>query len=615
MFKRYLYFHYFFSVPCITERFTKSLGYAFLHIKICKFIALFLTITYLLLKTLQHKEVYPFLGGGGEMGELTRNFDWSQTSLGMPDQWPYSLRITVSNLLRSKFPMFLWWGEEMIQFYNDAYRPSLGNSGKHPFALGQKAKDCWLEIWDIVSPYMKQVQTTGEATWMEDQLVPIYRNGRLEDVYWTYSYSSVLDNEGHHAAILVTCVETTKKVLFQKKVEENSQHLRNIILQAPVAMCLFRGKNFVIEIANNSMFEFWGKSADDVINRPLFEAIPEARSQGYEELLAGVLKTRERFSASELPVTLPRAGGVQTVYINFTYEPIREADGAVSGIMAMAADVTEQVMTRRKIEEVVAERTKELAHANEALVDINYALARSNANLEEFAHAASHDLKEPIRKIQTFMSRLKTQLADRLNAEHEFTLSRIESANERMGALIDDLLLYSHVSQRPYEKEEIDLNKKISKVLEDLELAIEQKRGIIKTDSLPIVKGYGRQLQQLFQNLIGNALKYSRPEVVPEVQITSSLIMGRDISLTLPQAEPQKQFHLITVKDNGIGFEQSEAERIFQMFHRLHGRVEYEGTGIGLSIVRKVVENHNGFVYAQGRPGSGASFFVGLPVE
>lgn len=533
----------------------------------------------------------------------------------MPNQWSHSLRITVSNLLRSKFPMFLWWGEEMIQFYNDAYRPSLGNSGKHPLALGQKAKDCWLEIWDIISPYMQQVQTTGEATWMEDQLVPIYRNGKLEDVYWTYSYSSVLDDEGRHAAILVTCVETTKKVLYQKKVEESRQGLHNIILQAPVAMCIFRGTEFVIEIANNNMFEFWGKPSGEVMDRPLFEAIPEARSQGYEELLAAVLNTGERFSASELPVTLPRAGGVQTVYINFTYEPIREADGTVSGILAMAADVTGQVMARRKIEEVVAQRTKELAHANEALVNMNHALARSNANLEEFAHAASHDLKEPIRKIQTFTNRLKTQLADRLNAEHEFTLNRIESANERMGALIDDLLLYSHVSQRPYEREEIDLNKKISQVLEDLELNIEQKKAVITIDSLPVIKGYRRQLQQLFQNLISNALKYARPGIVPEVQITSSLIMGRDIRLTQPQTEPEKKYHLIAVKDNGIGFEQSEAERIFQMFHRLHGRAEYEGTGIGLSIVRKVVENHNGFVYAQSVQGIGASFFVALPVE
>src|SRR5215207_7192094 len=155
------------------------------------------------------------------MGELTRRFDWSKTPVGSPDKWPQSLRTTVSNLLRSKFPMFLWWGKDMIQFYNDAYRPSLGNEGKHPFALGQKGRQCWPEIWDIISPLLNQVETTGEATWMEDQLVPIYRNSKIEDVYWTYSYSSVLNDEGMHAGILVTCTETTEKVMNLKRLAES----------------------------------------------------------------------------------------------------------------------------------------------------------------------------------------------------------------------------------------------------------------------------------------------------------------------------------------------------------------------------------------------------------
>src|SRR5579862_8752852 len=114
-----------------------------------------------------HIQIPYFLQDGGEMGELTRNFDWSKTPVGPPEQWPESLQLTVAMILSSKFPMFLWWGEDMIQFYNDAYRPSLGNNGKHPLALGQKGKDCWPEIWDIIYPLIQQVQTTGEATWNE----------------------------------------------------------------------------------------------------------------------------------------------------------------------------------------------------------------------------------------------------------------------------------------------------------------------------------------------------------------------------------------------------------------------------------------------------------------
>jgi hypothetical protein len=126
------------------------------------------------------KNTYAFLKDGGEMGKLTRNFNWSLTPVGAPEQWPQSLRTIVAMVLSYRFPMFLWWGEELIQFYNDAYRPSLGNKGKHPKALGQKAVDSWPEIWDIIYPFNSPVLTTGKATWSEDQLVPIYRYGSIE---------------------------------------------------------------------------------------------------------------------------------------------------------------------------------------------------------------------------------------------------------------------------------------------------------------------------------------------------------------------------------------------------------------------------------------------------
>src|SRR6476660_8582108 len=129
---------------------------------------------------------YPFLEGGGEMGELTRKHDWSKTSIGSPDNWPQSLRTMLGVLLNSRYPMFLWWGPDLIQFYNDAYRPSLGNAGKHPTALGQQAEDCWPEIWDTIKPLIDKVLKDGEATWSENQLIPIYRNGHLENVYWTF---------------------------------------------------------------------------------------------------------------------------------------------------------------------------------------------------------------------------------------------------------------------------------------------------------------------------------------------------------------------------------------------------------------------------------------------
>jgi hypothetical protein len=166
-----------------------------------------------------------FLKGGGEMGQRIREFNWASTPVGPIGNWPQSLRTSVSTILHSKFPMFIWWGKDLIQFYNDAYRPSLGNDGKHPSALGQRGEDCWTEIWSVISPLIRQVLDGGEATWSEDQLIPIYRNGRLEDVYWTFSYSPIIDEAGDVSGVLVVCNENTDKVLNYKRLVESENQL------------------------------------------------------------------------------------------------------------------------------------------------------------------------------------------------------------------------------------------------------------------------------------------------------------------------------------------------------------------------------------------------------
>ena len=154
-----------------------------------------------------------FLAGGGTMGKLIREKDWSQSPLGNPETWPQSLRTTLNILLNSKFPMFLFWGPELICFYNDAYRPSLGNEGKHPTILGGRGEDFWKEIWKDIKPIIDNVLEKGEASWNEDMLLPIYRNGKMEDVYWTFSYSPIYDEIVKPAGVFVACNETTDKNL------------------------------------------------------------------------------------------------------------------------------------------------------------------------------------------------------------------------------------------------------------------------------------------------------------------------------------------------------------------------------------------------------------------
>ena len=284
------------------------------------------------------------------------------------------------------------------------------------------------------------------------------------------------------------------------------------------------------------------------------------------------------------------------VYYDSQKQPVK--------IVGTAQDVTVQRRTQAALTTEVEKRTNELAEAIQTLNKMNQELKRSNSNLEEFAHAASHDLKEPIRKIQFFTNQLKDQLHNRLSEAESKSFSRIENASLRMGNLIDDLLLYSQVSDVTLEMENIDLNDKVQAVLEDLELVIQQKSAIIHVDHLPIIWGYRRQIQQMFQNIISNALKYSKSDTRPIIQVRSR-----------NHEEDKKMYHCIEITDNGIGFEQQYADKIFQMFTRLHGKSEYGGTGLGLSIVKKVIDNHKGFIRVESLPGQGSAFSIFLPVH
>ena len=666
-----------------------------------------------------------FLQGGGEMGERTRAYDWASSPVGAPEQWPKSLQTVVATLLSSRFPMFLWWGADLIQFYNDAYRPSMGNDGKHPQALGQKGKDCWPEIWDIIYPLIFRVLTTGQSTWSEDQLVPIYRDGAIQDVYWTFSYSPIRDDQGVITGVLVICTETTEKVAYlrqlsdskkelefaidsadlgtwdlnpatnkftanarlkewfglqpaeeidltkaidsmheddrervveaiqyaldpvsggyydidyrivnpnsgfqrivhakgkaifddqqnpvrfngilqditdqkhaeaterlaRQKIEESEKNFRNTILKAPVAISILRGPEYVIEIVNDRMLELWGAASDAVLHKPLFEALPEVRDQGFERLLHQVYHTGASVAIQEYPVQLLRNGKLEQEFVSFLYESEIGTGGQITGVIAVALLVTAQVIARRQIEDVVTERTRELAEANRHL-------ERSNADLRQFAHVASHDLQEPVRKIATYASLLETCT---IEGPAENFLQKITTAAARMKALIRDVLVYSEVSDQDALFEPVNLQTTVKELQSEFELLISQKGVRLEYHDLPIVQGIPLQMSQLFGNLLSNALKYTNPDVPPVIVISCE--------------QEGKYFHL-RFRDNGIGFEPQFAEHIFRIFQRLHRKSEFSGTGIGLAICKKIVENHYGEIYATSIPGQGATFHVLLP--
>lgn len=553
------------------------------------------------------------------------------------------------------------------------------------------------------------------------------KNGITETVYFNFVYQPYREVEGNITGVLILATTVTEQVRAKQKLEQSDLNFRNMILQAPVAMCVLRGADHVVEIANERMYELWGKAEKELLGKPIFEGLPEVKDQGFETLLNDVYINGNRFVANEHQVRAPRNGKTETIYVNFVYEPFREADNKISGIIAVATEVTEQVVARQKIEyaeesarlaieladlgtyetdlvtdvvtasqrvseiwgldlrvnhrstftslfhsddieiraqahkeavisgnlnyearinrkdglqrwvrvkgktlydqgrpvrllgviqditeqkisaeelsKQVEERTVELKEANESL-------KRSNEELEEFAYVTSHDLQEPLRKIQIFSN----MLLEHQDKKEELVkyLDKVNAAAKRMSGLIKDLLEYSRLSKKIMHFDQVDLNLILDNVKIDFELLINQKQAVIKNEPLPTIQAISLQMNQLLFNLVGNALKFTRRNVPPQISIHSEKLT-EERKKEFPQLNPAKDYVAIQVIDNGIGFNQEYADKIFTIFQTLNEKSTYGGYGIGLALCRKIVTTHGGIIYADVNKEGGASFTFVLP--
>ncbi len=282
----------------------------------------------------------------------------------------------------------------------------------------------------------------------------------------------------------------------------------------------------------------------------------------------------------------------------------------------------------RVLEKEVDKRTRELTVANKklkkeieehkkteaALKDRTDELARSNAELEEFAYIASHDIQEPLHTIQAFCDLILTKYSQGLKDKALDYLARIQKASERMHSLIENILILSRVRKKKIHFVATDINKIIKDIATDHQPTIDQIGALLKVEKLPVIEADPIQIQQLFGNLIGNALKFHSTDKKPEITIYSEKTAPSEISVTIPDL-PAGQMCRIIVKDNGIGFERKHAERIFQPFERLHSHSSYEGTGIGLAICQSIAERHRGTITANSAPGEGSEFIITLPLK
>ncbi len=282
-----------------------------------------------------------FLEGGGEMGLLIRRFDWESSPLGPPVQWAQSLRTALRIMLACDHPMLVMWGPDLIQFYNDAFRPSIG-SDRHPSSLGQPAREAWAEIWHIQGPKLMQVIEGRGAVRQENAYIPITRNGRKEEVYWTYSYNPIDDPTAQHGVggILVICTDTTRQVQAITRLTEENERFAELFAQAPTFMAVLRGPNHRIELTNPGYDRLIGYR--EVVGKTVEEALPEAVSQGYLEILNQVYRTGVAYSSvgARYAMQTRADGPVDERYVDFVYQPIRDSQGQVTGIFVEGVDVT-----------------------------------------------------------------------------------------------------------------------------------------------------------------------------------------------------------------------------------------------------------------------------------
>jgi PAS domain S-box-containing protein len=453
-------------------------------------------------------------------------------------------------------------------------------------------------IFDI----MRDVYSNGVTKTERERVIPLHDiSGIAIQRYFNYIYQPWYDIKGKIQGVLNFAIDVTDQVVARKQVEESEQRFRKVLLNAPSMFAILHGAELRIVFANDPILFGWSRTRE-IIGLPLLEALPELTNQRFPALLHEVLNTGKTITGHEEKAVIMENGQPIEKYFSYVYQPIQEADGSITGVTAMATDMTKEVLSRRKIEES-EKRYRDLSEKLELLVkQRTEELQRSNDDLQQFAHVASHDLKEPVRKLRTFINLLDAEYGSEMPERGKVYLEKMRMASTRMYAMIEGVLKYSSINEAEQLVEQVDLNEIFRSIESDLEILFAQRQAVIHRGLLPTIVGADILLYQLFYNLVNNSLKFSHEK--PVINISSSIVQHGGIDQVK-----------IVVSDNGIGFDQQFADKIFQAFSRLNSKDRYEGTGLGLSLCKKIVERHHGTISAIGKENEGSTFTIVLPLR
>ncbi|MGZ8470637.1 MAG: ATP-binding protein [Gemmatirosa sp.] len=567
------------------------------------------------------------LAGGGEMGARMRAFEWEATPVGPVAAWPRSLRALVRLLLDSRHPMFLWWGPALTQFYNDGYRPSLGED-RHPAALGGEGRAFWADAWPIIGPEIEGILAGGLATWHEDHLVPIRRNGRMEDVWWTYGYTPVRgDDGGRVAGVLVTVVETTPDVRARLEqadaLARTNAELRTSEAKYRTLFDTMEQGFCLVEV----LLDAAGRPADYrfIEANPAFAAqtgLANAAGRTARALVPGLEQHWVDVYGSVALIGAPVRfeQGSEALGRWFDVEAFRVGRPDERRVAILFTDVSAAKTAERERERLLAESEQARADADAARGTAQAA----NQAKSQFLAVMSHELRTPLNAIGGYAELIELGIHGPVTKAQRTALARIQVSQRHLLGLIAGVLDYSRVEAGAVAYRLTDVP--VAEVVAEAELLVAPQLrakglGYAWSGAAPGLSGRAdrEKLQQILLNLLGNAVKFTHARDGRsgriEVACTTAAKVAHESDRSAAGATAAPEWVVITVRDTGDGIAPEQLTRVFEPFVQVDQRFTrpHDGVGLGLAISRDLARGMGGDLTVESTVGVGSVFTLILP--